>query len=453
MIGLAWTSTRAGGWPRALLIAACTAMSSGLLLVALAMALLPTEPQETLFPLVADPGLRAGTALSTVMLAVPLVLLLYQGVRLGTASRERRFAALRVAGATPNDVRNLGAVEVGIPVGVGALLGIVVYRLLLALLGGDDRGGAGVWGADPRMGDVDAGLVPSMVAPTWWQYLLVAGVVTSVGLLVGWRVSGRVAGPPVGVARGQRTRPPRPWGLLALALAGVSVGAVMTSAKTGAGSTALVIAAVWLAVLGTISLSSWVSFRVGRYAETRARSAAMLLAARRLVTEPRPAGRAGAAIGGIALVAGGAGQIAASVIGGPGQEDPFYTKSLLLVAGALVVGLLATTGTIAIHSVESLLDRRRAIAALVAAGTPVATIERAQRYEAVLVSLPMAAGGVLLGSLALGLIGEELLVELLAVPLTAALTLVLVAAAVLTATGAVRPWLVQATRPDNLRTE
>jgi hypothetical protein len=453
MIGLAWALTRAAGWPRVMLISTATAVASGLVLVALAMLLLPAEPREVLFELVASPGLRTGTAFATVLLVVPLALLLYQAVRLGTASRERRFAGLRMAGATPNDVRKLGAVEVGIPVGVGALLGLVVYGLLRALLGGTsvEQGSGASWAG----GDIRPGLVPTTVTPSWWQVLVVVAGVTSVGLVVGWRVSGRVVLSPLGVARGQmagRSRPPRPWGLLALAVALLSVVAVMGHADSVV-STAIATAAVGLAVLGMISLSSWVAYWVGRYAETRARSAEMLLAARRLVTDPRPAGRAGAAIGGIALVAGGTGVIAADIIGDPGTPDSFYTSSLLLVTGALTLGLLATTGTLAVHSVEALLDRRREVAALAAAGTPVPRIERAQRYEAALVSLPMAAAGVLLGSLALSFAVGHSAVGLLVGPLTAVPTVLLAWAAVHVATRAVRPWLIQAADPANLRTE
>jgi hypothetical protein len=117
VIRLAVLLTRAGGWPRAVLLAGCTAVVCGLLLVAVALLRLPEQPEESLFSLVAESGLRGGTTLATVLLAVPPLLLLYQAVRLGTAARERRLAGLRLAGATPGQVRRLGAIEVGIPAG------------------------------------------------------------------------------------------------------------------------------------------------------------------------------------------------------------------------------------------------------------------------------------------------------------------------------------------------
>lgn len=61
-------------------------------------------------------GLRSGVALAAFLLAVASCLLAYQALRLGTAARDRRLAAFRLAGATPRQVRGLGAVEAGWPV-------------------------------------------------------------------------------------------------------------------------------------------------------------------------------------------------------------------------------------------------------------------------------------------------------------------------------------------------
>ena len=58
MTRLAWTFLRSAGWPRAALLAGTTALATALLLVALTMLLLPSEPAEALFSLVAQPGLR-----------------------------------------------------------------------------------------------------------------------------------------------------------------------------------------------------------------------------------------------------------------------------------------------------------------------------------------------------------------------------------------------------------
>jgi hypothetical protein len=120
---LAWRLAVAAGWGRPVLLASCTAVVSGLLLVAVAVLSLPEAPAESLFGVIADSGTRGGYAFGTVLLTLPLLRLLYQAIRLGTSARERRLAALRRAGATPAEVRRIGAVEVGIPALAGAFGG------------------------------------------------------------------------------------------------------------------------------------------------------------------------------------------------------------------------------------------------------------------------------------------------------------------------------------------
>ena len=198
MTRLAWTFLRSAGWPRAALLAGTTALATALLLVALTMLLLPSLAVEALFSLVADPGLRWGTAFATAMLVLPLLLMLNQVVRLGTATRERRLAALRLAGATPAEVRRLGALEVGFPVTVGAMAGPLVFALLRTLFGGQRvNPAAGMHVVDLTVtppSDVvatysrlDSGmsLIPTSVTPAWWQTVAVVALVAAAGVATG----------------------------------------------------------------------------------------------------------------------------------------------------------------------------------------------------------------------------------------------------------------------------
>jgi hypothetical protein len=217
-------------------------------------------------------------------------------------------------------------------------------------------------------------------------------------------------------------------------------------------SEAIGIAVVGLAVLGIVSLASWVAYRVGRLAGSLTSSPSVLLAAARIVDAPRPVGRAAAAVGGIALVAGGAGSIGANIAESD-RFDGFWAPSLLLVAALLFGALLVVVGTLAVHSAESLLDRKRSTAALTALGTPADELERAQRWEATLVAMPMATFGVLLGSLTLGLAGLRSPVAAMFVVLTIGLTLAMVWLSIVIAVRATRPWARRAAAPGNLRTE
>src|SRR5664279_6208278 len=167
MFSLAWTLTRAGGWSRSALLAGCTAAVSGLLLVAVSLLVLKDDAGEQLASFVRDGGTRGGVVFAVVLLTLPPLLLLDQAVRLGTANRDRRLAALRVAGATPSEVRRLGAIEVGIPTSIGAVLGIGVFAALRALVGGQQYASTSGDFTSPNFA-----IVPTNSGPTWWQMIL-----------------------------------------------------------------------------------------------------------------------------------------------------------------------------------------------------------------------------------------------------------------------------------------
>lgn len=454
MIRLAWQLTVAGGRGRAALLTACAAIVSGLVLVGLAMLLLPKYPDEALYSVVADAGTRSGFIFAVIMLALPVLLLLFQTVRLGTSSRERRLAALRLAGATPSDIRRLGAIEVGLPTFLGAVAGYGVYWLMRGAFGGRPVG-AGC--CDPGVmvyGEL-SGFVPTSVTPAWWQVALTVLTVTIVGVLVGSAANRGVVVSPLGITRRTNSNPPRPWAVLVIA-AGVALG-VVTISLYGRSVFLDVVAplvAIVLLVVGLIALAPWAAYVVGRRVALRATSGPVLLAAQRLVSDPRPAGRAAAAVGAIGLVAGGAAVMTGDVlvVQAPGNRS-YYLIAIGLVGIALLLALLAVIGSLAIHSVESLLDRKRSAASLVALGGSTDLLARTQRSEVGLVAMPMAIGGTILGSV---LIGPPLAGVGLAWVVTAVLALgvvtFLVWLAIRLAVLMTRPWIRNAASPANLRT-
>ena len=448
MTSLAWTLARAGGWSRMLLVTLCTAVVSGLLLVAVALLLLPANPQEMFFNLVADPGVRGGTSFGTVLLTLPILLLLHQAVRLGTAARERRLAALRVAGATPGQVRLLGVLEVGIPSFVGGVLGLLVYGFLRQMFGGLSYTAA----ASVPFRQQQLRLVPTTVTPAWWQVLLVILAVTLLGVAVGALASRGLVVTPLGVTRRQRTAPPRPWGLLLLVLAAAIAPLAFDVFANATASTLVGIVCVALSVLGIASLAPWVTYRVGHRLTRRARSATMLLAASRMVAEPRSLGRAAAAVGAIGLVSGGSAALTADLFGTNNLES-FYIVSMVLVFGALLVALAVVVWTLAVHTVESLLERKRSTAALVAGGASLRDLELAQRTECALAAVPLGALGVVLGTAALGFLVDTTSTGVVLMLANLVVTPALTWLAVVVAVRLVRPWTLRAGAAANLRTE
>lgn len=455
MIRLGWTLALATGQGRAMLLAACTAVVSGLLLVTQTIAMLPEYPDEALYSIVADAGTRGGFAFGAAMLSVPALLLLFQAVRLGTSARERRLAALRLAGATPGEVRRLGAIEVGLPAFVGAVGGIGVFLVLRALFGGSGAMGEACCSQGVTLYGSGIGFVPRSVTPAWWQFVLTVVLVTVLGVLVGMAADRKVMVSPLGLTRRHRTRPPRPWGLLVM-LAGIGAGggALAFWRSSAAFDLVVPLLSIVLLVVGLVSLAPWTAYVVGRRVARRARTGPVLLAARRLTADPRPVGRAAAAVGGIGLVAGGAAAVLSDILTNVAAGDrSYYLGGIGMVAAALLVSLVAVVGSLAVHAVESLLDRKRSVASLAALGGSAELVAGAQRAEVGLVAYPMAVGGTLLGAVLLGVPLAGIGLAWLATTIGAVLVMAgLVWVAIRLALVLTGPWLRAATDPANLRT-
>ncbi len=447
---------RSGGGPRAVLIAVCTALVSGLMLVALTVVLFTwtsSGEREQVSGLVAQGGVRGGYVFALLLICVAPLALLRQVVRLGTATREQRLAALRLAGATPGDVRRVGALEVGLPALAGGLLGYLVFGALRLVFGGRVPDGTRFGGAGSEFAR-ELALVPTTVHPAWWHVLLIAVGVGLIGLLAGASASRSLVISPLGVSRRAPRPAPRPWGVLLLVLAVPLFRLSVSSTHDDL----FAFAFVAILVVGLLALAPWLAYWVGRAVAGRATSVAVLIAGRRLTTDARAAGRAAAAVGAIAMVAGGGGVLLSdlpnSYQGGDfGAVEPFYTVPIAVGGAVLLAALLLVILSMAVHGVESLIDRKRSVAALAAMGASAQDLEAAQRWEVGLVAVPMALIGVLIGS------GPYLLLingepnRYAWIPLLVdCVTVALVWCAVRASSWITRPWLVRAAAPANLRT-
>lgn len=440
---LALIVVRAAGLGRATLVVASTAITSGLLLVAVSMARLSWDDSwgGNLIAPIADPGTRPGAMLGVLLLVLPLLLLLDQAVRLGSTSRQRRYAALAVAGATRSDVRRWAALEVGVPAAVGSVLGVPVWLLLRYLLT-----------VLPNQ-HLRAGLVPTEVGPGWWTVAVMAAV-TAYGVLVGRRAGARLAD-SLGRSRGLQP-PPRPWVALSLLAAAVLFfsGYVSLYGRSEIVDEVSPFASVLCAVAGMAALAPWAGYRAARTLSTRVTTGAGLLATGRLSADPRPAGRAAAAVGAVALTGGVIGAFIPEAQSSVGDYSGL--RELLIpvavVAGCAAVVLLVIAASLAVHSTETLLERRREMAALVATGVPPATVAKAQRLECLIATVPITVAGALLGGLGFGVAAGLDAITLAYVAIATVTTTVLVLLAVWATTRLMRPWVLQAVDPDQLRT-
>ncbi len=75
--------------------------------------------------LIDQSGLRPGVVTALVLMLVPVLVFLGMCARISAAQRDRRLAAVRLAGATPGQVRLLAAAETALPAAVGTLIGLL----------------------------------------------------------------------------------------------------------------------------------------------------------------------------------------------------------------------------------------------------------------------------------------------------------------------------------------
>jgi hypothetical protein len=226
-----------------------------------------------------DPMLELLAGVGVIVLIVPSLVLVASSSRLTAARRERRLAALRLAGATPGQVTGMVAAETGIAAVVGALLGLAVSPLLhsLATLVPWD---GGTW------------LASDFQLPVGLTVFLVVAlpVLVLAAAVLGLR---RVVRNPIGAVSAHSPKPLHAWRLLALPVAGTFFFFVVSSDSSSA---MMVFLGLFMVVASAVVVGPWITFAVGRVFVRRWRKPAGLLAGRRLLDDPRGSYRASAGV-------------------------------------------------------------------------------------------------------------------------------------------------------------
>lgn len=324
--------------------------------------------------------LLAGTA--TALLAVPLVTLGGAASRLAVARRDARLAALRLAGATTAQVGLLTVLDAAAQAVAGALLGVLGYLTLLPAV------------MQLRFQGRTFTLTELLV-PWWGVTLTVVGVlVVAVASAVGSLRT--VAISPLGVAARVTPRGLHWTRVLPLLLTAVAF-AVMFSLGLG---TLAVLVGVLVAGFATLNMvGPWVMSVVGRLALRFSRSAATLVAARRVLDSPRTAWRS---VGGVALavfVAGITSAVAMFEASGPTTAADAVLLADMATGGLLtlaIAGLLAAVST-AVMQCGRVIDQRPQYRALHLAGTDLRVLDAARLRET---TIPLVAAVVLAGGAA-----------------------------------------------------
>jgi len=214
--------------------------------------------------------------IGVIAVLLPMLVLISTATRLAADRREERFAAVRLVGGTPADIRVIAIVESVISSFAGALLGTVVFLLVRPLLAGSALLGTSYF--------------ESELTPTIWGYigmLVVVPIAAAIASLISLR---RVQISPLGVSRRAKPKQPTLWRLsvlvvgLALYVFGLSKtnhNSIGVQAYPG-----ILITMIGLVIAGPL-LTAWSARLFGRVA----RGSSALLAARRIADNPRVAFR------------------------------------------------------------------------------------------------------------------------------------------------------------------
>jgi hypothetical protein len=228
-----------------------------------------------------DPLLALLAGVGVVVLLIPSLVLVASASRLTAARRERRLAALRLAGATPAQVTAMVAAETGIAALSGAAIGVAVSPVLHAGATLVPWGG-GTWLAD------------DFIVP--WYVLVIVGLAVPV-LVVGAAVLGlrRVVNTPLMAVGGHTRKPLSPFRLAIVPIAVALFFWTLTSADLNNSMLPMLVSLGFLMWSPTI-VGPWVTSALGGVFTKVWRKPAVLLAGRRLRDDPRAAYRASAGV-------------------------------------------------------------------------------------------------------------------------------------------------------------
>ncbi|MEV7698482.1 hypothetical protein BCL80_10711 [Streptomyces avidinii] len=437
-IRIAWILARGSErreWWRASLTLIGALLATGSALAAVTVAAVSGEVSlPYAHGLLDRPGERAGVVFTLALLLVPVLGFLGQCARIGAVHRYRRMAGLRLAGASPGQVRRIAAAESAFACLAGSSAGLALFLGLLALTGHTPRPVA--W----------AGFVAVVVAVP-----VAAALVSALALR-------HVVAAPLEYAR--RTVPSAgrraALGFL-IAATSIALSALLLLFPVGRRVTPpvlLVLALVLLTGAGAIWVAGASAAFIGRTLTRRARRPAVLIAASRLAHDPWAAARTHAALLLVTVVAVGFVGVRAVLLdtltdSARPMSLAFYTTGIDLAGSAVLVALAISTCALAVGTAESLATRRRGLAAQAAAGVPHRVLAEAVLLET---ALPLAPALLLAG---LGgtvvYVGYAMIVVTASVPLLPLLVPVAVHVLCLLAAATSLPLLRRAVNPAELR--
>ncbi|MFB8169563.1 FtsX-like permease family protein [Kitasatospora purpeofusca] len=207
-------------------------------------------------------------------LLFPVVIFIGTATRLSAATREQRYAAMRLVGATPRQITLIAAAESTVAAVAGTVLGFGLFLLLCPLV------------ADvPFTGDRFFVDDLALTLPQGLAVLVGVPVAAAVAARLALR---RVTVSPLGVSRRTTPKPPSAWRVAPL-LAGLAELAWFVNRRppTTNGQTAAYLTGFLVVMGGLVAAGPWLTMAGARLVAARTSRPATLIAVRRLADDPR----------------------------------------------------------------------------------------------------------------------------------------------------------------------
>jgi hypothetical protein len=224
-----------------------------------------------------SPFFRYAFGVGVLAVVFPMLVLISTATRLAADRREERFAALRLVGGTPGDIRIVATVEAMISAFLGAVLGTGIFLLIRPALAGAALVGTQYFESD--LTPTAAGYVVMLVG---------VPIAAAVAALVSLR---RVQISPLGVTRRATPKPPTFWRLVPLVI-GLGVFGYGLSKTTRNSIGAPAYPGLLLTMIGLVIAGPWLTAQAARLFGRVTSGSSALLATRRLADNPRRAFRA-----------------------------------------------------------------------------------------------------------------------------------------------------------------
>lgn len=374
LIHLARSNTRADR-NRMHLAVGALAVSGGLVMGALRVARLGggEYPMDHYSDYVADGRLRLGLIAVVVLFALLIGGVGAQVLRIGTAARERRLAALTLAGASQRQVRQLAIADAGLAGFFAGLWTGPVY-LFLAL------GFSGL----PRQ----ARILPPIELGDLFVWPLMVALTTAAGCALG----GFLHRLPAPSSSAPHPPPKRDVTVVVVLV----VAGLTTLQQFGFGSISAVGLGILLALLGTAGA---LARRAGHRLIQSGRPV-NLLTGIRLVADSRPIGRMATLLFLCGILIGGLTNGAVTTTLDYHQyEWRFYVTGMLLAIFGVLLVVVAVQLAMIVTAADQLVEQRRQLACLTALGVGPDTLRAVIRRQLGYLASPALAIGLLIGSL------------------------------------------------------